>query len=503
MPNKIRNKEEKKMDYQKMHKRIVSIIWLASMAFTIASIAQGREWSRTLSSAAVMFLTSLIATGVYFLKISDEVKGIGMTTLTACATLALSIALGEGGRTFIVSFMVLGLATLYFDSYILSWHAGIYVSCCVVICFINPVYISGKEFDKSMSIFFILSYGILAYILFIVTKAGNGLVVDANEKELLAQKQKNAIMENAEAAKEISSNLYDSINSSSKRLDELKVTSESVTKSAGYISEAMNDVKVSLSVLNQHIHSSNEQIEHNYQIAKDLKDGYQNVIQHVAKGTSDGDKAKISMNEIEKKSHMTKESTNNLLEGMKRIKGILGEINAISNQTKLLALNASIEAARAGELGLGFAVVAGEISNLSEQSHVASGNIEENINWLVETIEDIAKKVSENAVSIEEGKGNLNALIQSLQQIHTTSIDSEKNIQEQFDIIKTVKEDFSEMVTELSSVVDKEEENVSMSRSISENIDSQGNMIQMAYHDLQNIKELSTQLDEQYKDYTE
>ena len=56
----------------------------------------------------------------------------------------------------------------------------------------------------------------------------------------------------------------------------------------------------------------------------------------------------------------------------KEITKVINIINDISEQTQLLALNASIEAARAGEEGKGFSIVASEISKLANESQQAT-----------------------------------------------------------------------------------------------------------------------------------
>ena len=92
---------------------------------------------------------------------------------------------------------------------------------------------------------------------------------------------------------------------------------------------------------------------------------------------------------------VSNEKVAQLDESSRKIGEVVSLIQAIAEQTNLLALNATIEAARAGEAGKGFAVVASEVKELANQTSKATEEISSLITAIQsssrESVESIAK----------------------------------------------------------------------------------------------------------------
>ena len=145
------------------------------------------------------------------------------------------------------------------------------------------------------------------------------------------------------------------------------------------------------------------------------------------------------------------------MEGLKEYAGkmqtIMGLIRSVANQTSMLALNASIEAARAGEAGRGFAVVATEISSLSTQTNSATGDIDQIIENIVKSVEEVTEAMDKLLEGSRLQNQYVNDTADSFKKIHSSTQGISSQVSQ---LHKAV-----EIVTSENEEVEKQIENVS------------------------------------------
>jgi len=147
------------------------------------------------------------------------------------------------------------------------------------------------------------------------------------------------------------------------------------------VSEAVNEMAVSIDMVSSNAAESSSVAERSVDIASKGAVVVQNTI--------DG------MDNIRGQIQETAKRIKRLGESSQEIGDIVALINDIADQTNILSLNAAIQASMAGDAGKGFAVVADEVQRLAERSGAAA----KQISALVKTIQS---NTNEAVTSMEQ-----------------------------------------------------------------------------------------------------
>lgn len=178
-----------------------------------------------------------------------------------------------------------------------------------------------------------------------------------------------------------------------------------------------------------------------------------------------------TMNQLSDQSREASHMISKLKAHGDQIGSVLVSIQAISEQTNLLALNAAIEAARAGEQGRGFAVVADEVRALANRAQQSTAEINQMISQLqqdtqnaVDIMEKGAQLASQGVSEVNEAQQGLNdireaaSLIQrlntSIRQLVDTQIQDIESCNENVDTLMRLALSSTSITTQSKTVCD-------------------------------------------------
>ena len=241
----------------------------------------------------------------------------------------------------------------------------------------------------------------------------------ANVGKAAAEKEQSEALLNTtlSVADSMTGNIEGAVSETDSLKEAIELTQQAMTNLADGTNEAVEAIeaqKLSTMKINEYING--------------VEDSVGSIVKEVTEAEENLEAGNVIMNDLLKQVKVSEESNALVaekMEGLKEYAGkmqdIMGLIRNVANQTSMLALNASIEAARAGEAGKGFAVVATEISSLSTQTNSATGDIDQLIDNIVKSVEEVTQAMEKLVEGSELQNQYVNNTAASFEKIHKST----------------------------------------------------------------------------------
>lgn len=436
----------------------------------------GFAWLKTLSNMIAMSVVYAI-TGLtvvfillnfitYFKNRASNKLYLFVMVETAVEVLMLGITT-DATFVFYCMFAVLALLIPYYDTKSFKIGAAsygvIYLAILLSRIKANP---ASLNVDTMISVFVIL------FFVFVMIKVSTNTKLFSDHALGSVEAQSAKQQEVFDGIVSTSKTVSDKAEESASLIGQLVDTTQSVAYSMQEITTAANMTAESIEEQNSMTQNIQMAIEETGERSKKMVDIAVESNQSIQENIVVMQELKEQSVQIATTNHQVTSSMTRLQDKTKEVEEITGMILNISNQTKMLALNASIESARAGDAGRGFAVVADQIRQLAEQTRVSTEEITRIVSELNENANEVVASVASSIEATELQNQKISDASVAFENLNTnmaTLIDDINGVDQQIYGLLDANNKIVENITQLSAATEEVTASADQVREMSEN----------------------------------
>ncbi|WP_259653082.1 methyl-accepting chemotaxis protein [Bacillus sp. BML-BC060] len=429
----------------------------------------------TLFVCFVMFL---------LLKTDKQLLGSYWYTFGINSIVLVYITLDKNIGDVLFLFVTIIMTTIYLDKRI-----NIFATVLSMLLFLHSFFaldLFEKQYD--LLFYYLFSFFCFGIILSYVSHFVSTVLQDLlTARQTLFEQQKELISMNQTSKKTI----YELKKFSSTLKNNVKIISDKNHDFNQSLEEIVHSFVIQTDNLERiTLNTTNIQEESNiiFDLSKEVHSKTTECSKSITEYTKETEKLDAAIEDLKELFSQNEDVNDTLVQKLNDIESITDTLNKISNQTKMLSLNASIEAARAGEHGKGFTIVSHEMKKLSETSNLFTNNIQQIILDIKELISKNDDFFKHSYDCLHITNQNSNTVKQIFELVSTNSKEMEQEIKKVFEhtsVLKTNVEDINQSLVELQSVT---EEHAASNEEIKSNFENHTENVQKIYGDFNDLK---------------